>query len=225
MNFNKKYWFPKDQFVDEITEKLQIILHHTVSGPGVEGDMSWWLMTDVRVATHFVIDRTGEIYQCFPIENWGYHVAVSKRGNKVDSKYKKLGSEYDKKSIGIELDSWGPVLPYNGSYYPIKWDKVNKKMIPNRNADPVTDVVKYQDGYRGFTYFEKYTDAQLQSLKNLLTYLGNELLLPTYANESIFDINESALKLERGVFSHTSYRTDKSDVHPQKELVEILKSQ
>jgi hypothetical protein len=40
--------------------------------------------------------------------------------------------------------------------------------------------------------------------------------------DTIFDINMDALGGIPGIFTHTSYRTDKSDCHPQKELVDML---
>lgn len=49
--------FPTSQYVAEKTAKRQIVLHHTVSGPGVDGDIAWWMKTPERVATHFLIDR------------------------------------------------------------------------------------------------------------------------------------------------------------------------
>ena len=35
--------FPATQYVRERTEKRQIVLHHTASGPGVDGDIAWWM--------------------------------------------------------------------------------------------------------------------------------------------------------------------------------------
>ena len=40
----------------------------------------------------------------------------------------------------------------------------------------------------------------------------------------MFETNEKALKGYHGVWTHTSYRTDKSDCHPQPELIEMLKN-
>lgn len=54
--------FPENQFIKEISKKSQIVIHHTVSGPGINGDVAWWKSTSERIATHFIIDREGEIY-------------------------------------------------------------------------------------------------------------------------------------------------------------------
>jgi len=37
-------------------------------------------------------------------------------------------------------------------------------------------------------------------------------------------VSRAALSGEKGVYTHNSVRTDKSDVFPQKELIEMLKS-
>lgn len=60
--------FPESQFIKEETVKTQIVLHHTASGPGVDGDLAWWRKTPERVATHFIIDRAGQIYQLFDLK-------------------------------------------------------------------------------------------------------------------------------------------------------------
>ena len=45
-----------------------------------------------------------------------------------------------------------------------------------------------------------------------------------YRGDKIWDVSEEALKGEVGVWTHVSDRPDKSDCHPQPELLEMLKS-
>jgi hypothetical protein len=40
----------------------------------------------------------------------------------------------------------------------------------------------------------------------------------------MFDVSKEALSGESGIWSHTSFRSDKSDIHPQGELIKMLKS-
>ena len=40
----------------------------------------------------------------------------------------------------------------------------------------------------------------------------------------MWNLNEDALKGEPGIWSHTSYRPDKSDVSPQENLIKMLKN-
>ena len=40
----------------------------------------------------------------------------------------------------------------------------------------------------------------------------------------MWDVSKNALTGKPGVWSHTSYRFDKSDIHPQQEVIDMLKS-
>ena len=50
----KQVNFAEKNFVKEVTKKTQIVLHHTVSGEGVEGDIAWWNTMSDKVATHYL---------------------------------------------------------------------------------------------------------------------------------------------------------------------------
>jgi hypothetical protein len=40
----------------------------------------------------------------------------------------------------------------------------------------------------------------------------------------MWEVTSKALNLEEGIFTHASYRKDKSDCFPQYELIDMLKS-
>jgi hypothetical protein len=107
------------------------------------------------------------------------------------------------RSIGIELDSWGGAK-----------DPANKKFDAG---------YRYKDGYRGYKCFEAYTEEQINSLKELLTYLCEKYDIPTEYNDDMWDVSTKALNGEAGIWSHTSFRPDKSDCHPQESLIKMLK--
>lgn len=203
--------FPNTQYVVEETVKNQIILHHTVSGDGVQGDIAWWKSTPERVATHFVIGREGTIYQNYNTRYWAYHLGLS---NASFSKFDLLYKNLDKSSIGIEIDSWGYLTRKNDKFY-----------SAGNTVVPLEKVQIYDAPFRGQLYYEKYTNAQIDILKELLIYLrdnkSKELVI--YRKE-MFDISKDALRGVNGIWSHVSYRSDKSDCHPQSELIEMLKS-
>lgn len=213
--------FPTSQYVAEKTTKHQIVLHHTVSGPGVDGDIAWWMKTPERVATHFLIDREGGVHQLFDESYWASHLGLSqKHFNAAHLPYQNI----DRMSIGIELDSWGPVLPHNdGQFYPVKWNGTTH--VPNTACNPVKYFYEYceKNRWKGFLYYEKYTSAQLASLKELLRELCQRHHIPMDYNNDMWVVSTKALRGEPGIFGHCSYRFDKSDVHPQPELVNMLK--
>lgn len=219
-------YFPITKYYRSIYEKTQIDLHHTVSGNGVQGDINWWIKSLFRIATAFIIARDGVIHQLFNSAYWAYHLGVK------DATLSALGitnvsaKGLNRNSIGIELDSWGGLLPVGASlFYPAKWDKERKIYVPNNKCKPLTkdSVIEYQEPYRGFTFYERYTDAQLASLYELLRYLTVRNDIPRQYNENMFEMNIEALSGAPGIWSHSSHRDDKSDVHPQPELIETLK--
>lgn len=214
--------FPSTQYMREEIEKRQLVLHHTVSGDGTNGDINWWMSTPERVATAFLIDREGKIHQMFDEEYWAYHLGMQqKHFTAAHLSYQPL----DKTSIGIELDSWGPLLPApDGKFYPVKWN--GRQYIPNTACKPVKYFTEYcqQNRFRGFIYYEKYTTLQLSALKELLITLCSKYKISKQYTNEIWAISGKALRGESGIFAHCSYRPDKSDVHPQPELVTILKT-
>jgi N-acetyl-anhydromuramyl-L-alanine amidase AmpD len=206
--------FPLNQYFPEITEKSQIVLHHTVSGDNVDGDINWWIQTPERVATCVIIARDGTIHTLYRSETWAHHLGIK---TWIFKKFNISSYGANKKlnqgSIGLELDSWGGLVKRNSKYY-----RTGDKEI---SEDKVVD---YGREIRGFRYYEKYTDAQIESVRYLLKYWNNKYKIPISYNQSMWELNEKALKGYEGVWTHVSFRPDKSDCHPQKELIEMLKT-
>ena len=218
----KDWDFPETQYVREKTEKKQIVLHHTVSGDSVNGDMSWWLHTRERVATAYVISREGHLHRCFDDQYWAYHLGLSNHHfTHFGLGYRKL----DPQAIGIELDSWGALVQHtDGKFYPVTTK--DGKTVPNLKCKPVPNIYEYcsNQKYRGFQYFERYTTAQLETLDELLRHLTATHRITSNYRSDIWNVTSRALLGQEGIFAHASYRLDKSDAHPQVELVNLLKS-
>jgi len=206
--------FPNNQYYREESKKTQLVLHHTVSGQGVDGDISWWRKTADRIATAIIIGWDGKIYQCFSSKYWGHHLGISAKNN----------TQLNMESIGIEIDAWGGLIRYNRQWYPAKWDAKLKQNVANTNVKPIQNVQTYPEGYRGFYGFEKYSDAQIESVRKLLQYWGERYNIPLDYNPTMWDVSKDALNGKAGVWSHTSFRSGKSDCHPQPELINMLKS-
>lgn len=207
--------FPSSQFVNETTTKRQIVLHHTASGPSVSGDIAWWKKTPERVATHFIIDREGQVHQLFSERNWAYHLGLT---NKNFTDFGQTYKQLDKQSIGIEIDSWGPLQKgTDGKYYPI--GKAGK-------TQPVTRITEYcnSNRFKGYTTWESYTPKQIESLRDLLRELCSRHNIPKTYNPSMWAVLPDALRGTPGIFTHLSYRRDKLDCHPQPELIAMLKT-
>ena len=206
--------FPENQYYKEQTAKKQIVLHHTVSGLGVEGDISYWRQSIDRIATAIIIGADGKIYQCFASQYWGHHIGLHAVNNVA----------LNKASIGIEIDAWGGLIKYRNQWYPSKYNADLKKNVANIAVKPVKNVYEIPEGYRGYYGFEKYTDAQIESVGKLLKYWSNKYNIPLTYNEGMFEVSQEALAGKPGVYSHSSFRADKSDIYPDDRLISMLKS-
>jgi len=206
--------FPDDQYFKEETAKKQIVLHHTVSGQGVDGDIAWWRSTVERIGTAIIIGWDGKIYQCFSTKYWAHHLGTKAVNN----------TGLNKASIGVEIDAWGGLIESNGKWYPAKYDDTLKKYIPNTGISPIQNVQTYPNGYKGFYGFEKYTDKQIEALRKLLVFWNEKYGIPLDYNSDMWSLSNRALNGEAGIWTHVSFREDKSDCYSDERLIKMLKS-
>ncbi len=201
---------PENQFINEVTEKRQIYLHHTAGNKSATATIKGWNANKDRIATAFVIGFDGTIAQAFSSKNWAWHLGVKDsvfKGQKLP--YRNL----DKYSVGIEITNWAFLVEKNGKFYNYVGLEV-----------PLCEVTKLDKPYKNHIYWQKYSDAQIASLKELMLYLGETYNISLKYNEDIWELNQRALKGENGVFTHNSVRVDKSDVYPCPRLIEMLKT-
>ena len=212
---------PWTRYEKEIYPKKQIVLHHTVSGDGITGDIKTWEQWRA-VSTCIIIDRDGTINQLFSSKYWAYHL---KAGNAV----------LDQQSIGIELDSWGGLVIGNGATRqfgkrrdgsPNLIKTEHNKLYATYGNIVNCPITFYGAGFRGYNYFESYTDEQLRSTGELLLLWKDRYGIPLTYHEDMWDKSQNALSGVPGVWSHVSYRNpkDKQDCHPQPELIAMLKT-
>lgn len=210
----------ESQYIKEATEKKQIVLHHTAGNSSGVGTIKMWDADDRgRIATCVTISGKGqskdtydgEICQAFSSKHWGYHLGI-----KPDV-FKSKGLPYqslDKTSIGIEICNWGPLDHVNGKFY----NYVDRE-IP---ADQVTEL---ETPYKGHKFYHRYTDAQIESTRQLLVYWNETYGIDlTYRHDDLWTVSTRALKGEPGVYTHNSYRKDKSDIYPCPRMIAMLKS-
>lgn len=208
--------FPESCYYKEVTEKTQIYLHHTAGNSNAKAVFSGWTKRTDKVSTCISISGKGkstidgEIVQGFSSRYWGNHLGLgSKHFAAVGVTYRNL----NKTSIGIEICNWGGLKEVNGKYLTY----VNTEV-------PKDEVTKLDTPYKGYTYWHSYTDAQIQSTKELLLYWGEAYGIPLTYNADIFDITKRAYMGEKGVFTHNSVRKDKLDIYPCPRMIAMLKS-
>jgi len=207
------------QYFQEEIKKKQIVLHHTAGNASAPNTIAAWNVDDRgRIATCITISGAGaknsydgEICQAFSSKYWAYHLGIK---GEVFRAYGVPHQILDKIAIGIEICNWGQLEFKNGKYI----NYVDREV-------PADQVTKLQTPYKGYTYFHKYTDAQIESVKQLLQYWrlvhGIDL---EYDYNKMFTVNKKALLGENGLYSHNSYRKDKVDCYPCPRLIGMLKS-
>ena len=227
--------FPENQYYREETQKTQIILHHTVSGPGVRGDIQHWLSLADRIATCIIVGDDGIANQCFSSKYWAHHIGVKSTYLKANgfADWTTRNVELNRASIAIEIDNWGGLILGDGTE---KQFGVNKYNMPNMIYTMVgkfyaaygnavdCEVQEYPQGFRGYKYYEKYCEAQLVTVCELIKLWHIKYGIPIDYHEDMWGISKNALGGTPGIWTHVCYREDKSDCHPQPELIEMLKS-
>jgi N-acetyl-anhydromuramyl-L-alanine amidase AmpD len=184
----------------------QVCLHHTASGPGTVGDITWWKRDGAPVSTPLVVDRNGTAVQIYSTQRWAYHL-----GLKNVPKFR----EVEAATIGLEIDSWGSLKLKDGKY--ISWTGAEV---------PEEEVCILKQAHRGCLYFHKYTTAQIETVKLLLQHWNLTYgILLDYKDQQLWGLSENAMNARvPGIYSHNSFRADKNDIHPQPEMVEMLKN-
>lgn len=219
--------FGKERF-----PKKQIFLHFTVSlsaahrggRTGHTGDVAHWERQSYPLGTFCIIDSDGKVYQLFNSSQWANHLGI-KRSLFAEYGLPNLSRKITRESVGIELDSLGPLEPApdgNGfwtavpTYQKSKWIR-NVRVAPE-------NVTHYPDGWKGWKYMENFHPEQIESLRQMLLYLCYTYSIPCTYHEDMWDVSPRALQQLPGIWQHVSVRkSGKSDLHPQTELVDMLK--
>lgn len=163
----------KDIFLDSSEyfpvdfKKTTIYLHHTCGSHRPDWVVQGWDKdhnqdgSTNRVATSFVIGgkstRDGDtswdgvIVRCFPESQWAWHLGA-----------KNTNGMFDKISIGIEICNYGFLTR----------SKSGQFMTYVNTPVPDDQVVELPRPFRGYKYYHKYTDNQINNLRELLIYLG-----------------------------------------------------
>ena len=82
------------QYLQESSPKDLIVLHHT-AGASARSTFDWWQTGQPqRIATAYVVERDGTIFEVFDPRFWAFHLGLAGTGGHVG-----------RRSIGIQMDS------------------------------------------------------------------------------------------------------------------------
>lgn len=209
---------PDGEYVKEEHPKKQIYLHHTAgNASGVNTIKNWGRDSRGRIATCVCISNTGAkegdgvIAQAFSSRYWAYHLGIKRSTFQAyDIPYQRL----DKIAIGVEINAWGWLEEKNGKFY----NYVDRTV-------PKEEVCELETPYKGHRFYHRYSDEQIRSVENLLRYWNEIYGIPLdYSEEDMWSVSKKALRGEAGLYTHNSVRKDKTDIFPQPEMIEMIKS-
>ena len=190
--------------------KTQIVLHHTVSNGSAQAVADYWSTLENRVGTPMVIDKAGVIHNLFNSRFYAGHVGETVKEMK---KFNLPERSCSKMSLGVELVNMGGLI------------QRESKLIDEYGHEFKGDTIHYPNKFRGFEYFAKYPQVQIDALRRLLVYWCDTFDISKTYNPDIWDVSFRALRGDPGIFCHTSFVSErKSDLHPQPEIISMLKS-
>lgn len=193
----------QNQYFTESQPKRQIVGHHTAGGDIVQNVVYGWQTNAEKVGTAYIIDRSGQPFKTFDDAAWAWHLGMKHPRNTIANQ----------QSIGIELTNWGFLTKIGTKFY----NYVNREV-------PQNEVITYSIPFKGCIYFQAYTPAQIAAFKEIILMLADKYNIPTHYQgyDNLFKLSNKAIRGEKGVFTHNSYRADKTDLHPQPEIITML---
>jgi N-acetyl-anhydromuramyl-L-alanine amidase AmpD len=204
----KTYRLTPDQYMPEPQKKDMIVLHYTAGASAAGAFASWTTPVkgrQQRVATAYVVDLNGTIYEMFPPRSWAYHLGMNAPENP--------NWIHDRRSIGIEIVNPGPLRMDGTDAKRLNWYPMN---FGARwcGLDEKNKYVKAP--WRGFDYWASFPEDQAAAVRDLVVDLC--------ARFGISTTTPPAAKLEqcdpkffgtfKGIASHQNFRADKSDIGP-----------
>lgn len=198
---------PTTEFANETSAKDLIMLHFTASSSAQSVFNAWMAPVNgkpYRVATAYVVDRDGKIYEFFPPEKWAWHLGMT--GNNPNS-------INDRRAVAIEIVNVGGLQEDATNKDQLNWWPNNYK---TRWCSKTEKDRYVKATYRGINYFAAFPGIQVTAVHDLVHHLAAKFnipkTLPPAAKLNEFDpVFFSAYK---GIASHQNYRPDKTDMGP-----------
>lgn len=230
MNISKELRLTSDQYFQQGFTKTQVYLHHTVGG-SAKSTFAYWQGNADRIATAYIIERDGTIYEVFDPMHWAWHLGLKTASN----------GQANKQSIGIELASEGALrsgfelntmcgqkrfedtylyafdidpLYKDGQLQPkSEWFKGAKKLYSAMDTGKFFDLPV---GFRGYHFFDAYDEPQIVAAIELVNQLCEQFNIPKklIPNQDKFQFDESLILGFSGILTHANVRADKSDLCP-----------
>jgi N-acetyl-anhydromuramyl-L-alanine amidase AmpD len=182
------YKLTESNYHKEIYDKTQIIIGHThQKGMSHYGSWIYRLNGNNKKTANFTIDKNGNIYQHY------------------DPKYYSnfINKDQDKASISIILENLGWFRKDSMVDKYIDWIGNNYRIEPD-------NVLMKR--WRNHTHWDKYSEKQTESLKNLVSKLLDEYnIKKEFIGHNTYDEN---VDLFKGITFRSNYYQEATDVSP-----------
>lgn len=193
----------------ETTRKTQVVLSATGSTLSAQ---DWLLLPrQPRRIPCYVIDRDGEVYFQFSPRYWSEYLGIEER---------------DRFVINVVFANCGALhRGTDGLFYPSKLD-ANMMPCADMEQQPVKLFAEFcsRKPYKGRMHYELLYPAQLSALYDLLLYLLRDRCIEYHFDPLTGGSTPNFRKGVPGVYLAGGIKGCDKDLHPQVELINILKS-
>lgn len=191
------------------TPKKQIVLSST-------GDLQVaadWVISPRPCFTlpAFVIDRDGTTHQIFDSHYWSHYLGIR---------------NHDESIVNVALANCGPLRRHtDGLFYPIRLDD-RSMPLPDTSQPPVRLFYEFctRQPHRSFTHFELIYPAQLRALQDLLPHLLALHRINYRYNPLTGTRHPDFVDGRPGIYLACDCVKSRPDLHPQPELIRLLKT-
>jgi N-acetyl-anhydromuramyl-L-alanine amidase AmpD len=195
------------EFVPEVTAKDLLVLHFT-AGTTARSACDTWRNDPRRIATAYIVDLDGTIYEVFPPACWAFHLGVTSPA-----------SRQDRRSIGIEIVNAGPLQQSAEDRTVLNWWPRRTRTSPEFTTRfcSVEEHDRWVEAaFRGKTHFAAYPEGQVDAVAALVRHVCDEFdipkTLPPLSRRFTCDLD--AFASYSGICSHANFRADKWDIGP-----------
>lgn len=206
LNVDRSRRLAPGQYINERTKKEAVGLHFT-AGANADSAIRTFAQDPRRVATAYVVDTDGRIFELFDPHLWAYSFGV--KGG--------AASVIEKRTVAIEIANWGPLRRSGDQLY--CWPPADKqgRETYSRRYCRIDETDRFVTAtYRGTRYFAAYPEAQIVAVHRLVAHLCREFDIPAVvpSPEMRGTADVAFFARWRGVFGHQNVRADKVDPGP-----------
>jgi N-acetyl-anhydromuramyl-L-alanine amidase AmpD len=191
---------PEGQYIGEPKPKNLIVLHFT-AGTTARSAFNTWMADSLRIATAYVVDTDGTVYELFDPQCWAYALGIKGQP----------GYPNEKRAIQIEIANVGP-LKRRGDLL-CWWPPDNAFQTRWCHLDEDHKYAKAS--HRGCDYYARFPDIQFLAVGNLVKYLCERFQIPNQIpKDKINTCDLDWFTKYEGIVSHQNCRNDKYDIGP-----------